>query len=378
MRQSFGIFILFISMIFMQSCGSDTVETPSEEPVSSLLSLDKKQMDAGGIRLDSMRVHAFDGEIQTNGYIDVPPGHKAVVYAAMSGYIRDISVLEGDFVRKGEKLLSIENPDFLELQQHYMEAKAQVAFLKSDFERQKGLASEAVTAQKTYLKAEADYRATLARVNGLGEKIKLLGFNLKSVEQGNFSAVAQLVAPIEGYVSAVNVTKGSYLDPQIRALEITNLDDIHLAFELFEKDINRVRINQRITFQLPDSDAKVYRGSVALIGKTISGAKRMIPVHGHVEDRKNTPNLLPGMYVKGTIYTDQMTALALPQDAVVKLDGKHFVLVLDHSKDGISYFRRVEVKIGENKHGFTEIRNAVDFPAGTQFITTGAFGLVRE
>lgn len=378
MKYTYLVFTLLISVIFLESCGTSSTKTASDESLNSFVSLTQKQMETGEIRLDSLQIHAFDGEIQTNGYIDVPPGNKAIVHAVMNGYIRDISVLEGDFVRKGERLITIENADFIELQQNYLEAKAQVTYLKSDYERQKNLANEAVSSQKTYLKAEAEYRATLSRATGLGEKLKLLGFNLKSIEQGNFSAIAQISAPIEGYVSAVNVTKGSYLDPQIRALEITNLDDIHLAFELFEKDINRIRINQRISFQLPDSDSKQYSGTVALIGKTISGSKRMIPVHGHVSDRKNAPALLPGMYVKGTIFTDQMTALALPEDAIVKVNDKFFVLVLDHQKEGTNYFLRKEVTIGENKNGFTEVRNATDFPSGTQFVTNGAFGLIKE
>src|SRR5690606_23279761 len=105
------------------------------------------------------------------------PGNRAVINAFMGGYIKNTPLLVGDVVRKGQPLVTIENPEFIALQQDYLDAAEQLKYLKSDYDRQKTMLDEKITSEKKFLQAESDYRRNLARYNGLKRSLQMLNIN---------------------------------------------------------------------------------------------------------------------------------------------------------------------------------------------------------
>ena len=71
----------------------------------------------------------------------------------MGGYIKKTPLLIGDVVKKGQLLVTIENPDFITLQQEYMEVKQQLVYLASEYDRQKTMREENITSQKSFSKS---------------------------------------------------------------------------------------------------------------------------------------------------------------------------------------------------------------------------------
>ena len=106
----------------------------------------------------------------------------------------------------------IENPDFIQMQQDYLDAKkSQLEYAKADYERQQELAKENVNAQKTVQQSKATYNSLLAKMNGLREKIKVSGLSLPAVEEGTIRSAINIYAPISGYVTEVNANIGKYV-----------------------------------------------------------------------------------------------------------------------------------------------------------------------
>ncbi|WP_297764440.1 efflux RND transporter periplasmic adaptor subunit [uncultured Muriicola sp.] len=178
--------------------------------------------------------------VKATGIIEVPPQNKAVVSAFIGGYIKDTPLLIGDEIKKGQSLLTIENPEFVTLQQNYLETRQQLSFLKAEYERQKQLIAENISSQKSFLKAESDYKGKLALYNGLKHKLKMLNFSIEKVEEGDIRSVATIYAPIFGSITKMNVSKGMYVSPSDEILEITDNDHIHLELSVFEKDIMKL------------------------------------------------------------------------------------------------------------------------------------------
>ena len=128
-------------VIILASCGDNTVNTydnsqKNKSFSNDLIAVTKNQFEKGEMRLGSIENKAFLETIETNGSIDVPPEKKAIVNATMGGYIMSTPLLVGDQVKKGQLLVTIENPEFITLQQEYLEAKEQLTYLKSEYERQ--------------------------------------------------------------------------------------------------------------------------------------------------------------------------------------------------------------------------------------------------
>ena len=379
-RTTYTIILLSLT-ILITSCGDKTTdsqnaETAQETETSDFITITQAQFDQSDMKLGSLEDKEFPVVVSCTGTIDVPPENRAVVNATMGGYIKTTPLLIGDKVRKGQVLVTIENPEFVTLQQNYMETYEQLAYLKMAYNNQQTMKTENITSQKSYLKAESDYKSTLARHNGLEKQLQLLHISASSVRAGSISSVVSVYAPISGSITSINVTKGTYVSPATAILEIIDNDHIHLELSVFEKDIMKVKKEQKINFKIPEASAAGYNAVVHLVGTTID-ASRTIKVHGHLEKEENN-QFLVGMFVEAGIVVDNAFAKAIPQEAVVQLGEAYYVLILD-SKQGNGYkFKQIPVTLKENYGGFVALENSNAFHAQTQFLTKGAFNLIGE
>lgn len=373
--------ILFLAGTLLFSCGGNTTveNAEAEGPANQdIVLISSEQFDASGMKLGGLEQQPFARSIKANGYIDVPPERKASVSVKLGGFVRNLTILPGDKVAQGAVLFSLENPDFIQLQQDYLEARAQLRYLESDYERQKTLASENIASQKNFLKAESDFHVMQAKYQGLKEKLKLLNIDTRRLEDGIIASTVSVFAPLGGYVSKVNITRGVFVSPADVAVEIVNTEHLHVELQVFEKDMAVIRKGQPLTFNIPGSGAIGYKGEIYLIGKTIDNDTRTVNVHGHIKDESIIQNLLPGMYVEATIDVANDLRMVLPSEAVVSVGDKHFVLVRSARDDSGYTFTRKEVSIGVFNNQWTEILNAPDFKANEVVLIKGAFNLVVE
>jgi cobalt-zinc-cadmium efflux system membrane fusion protein len=371
------VFTLSASL-FLLSCGSDKTVEEAEIPkhTANVVEVTQEQIKAGDLVFAGFEKHAFDGMIHVSGKLDVPPSNRVAIHASLGGYVKEINILEGNKVAKNQTLFILENPAFLEYQQDYLEAKAQLAYLENDVDRQRTLAKEQVSAQKTYLKADAEYKTMVARTRAIKEKLQLIGFSIQAIENGKLSASVAVRSPISGFVARVAVSKGSYLDPMTMAVEIVNTDDLHLVLDVFEKDIHAVTKNQKITFHVPENPATNFEGKVVEVGKSVSETKRLIAVHAHISSQQDETNLIPGMYVKAEIHTESTTDFGLPEEAIIEVDGKHWILFVLHNKDGKVSLQKQRVEIGNTVDGYTRILDLPQNLQNKQVLVKGAFGLI--
>lgn len=338
--------------------------------------LSEAQFLQNGMTLGNMLEKPFPSSIQVNGMLDVPPDHKVVVSATAGGYIKESPLLIGDVVKKGQRLVTLENPEFVSIQQAYLEVKQQLGYLGSEYERQKTLRDENISSQKSFLKAESEFKMAQAKYSGLKKQLEMLNISTASVDQGSFTATANIYAPISGSVTAVNVSKGTYVSPATPIMEIIDSDHIHLELSVFEKDIMKLRKGQPILFRIPEASTDTFEAKVHLIGTSI-GENRTVKVHGHLKEEKGH-HFLTGMFVEASIIIDTMAAMALPSEAIANLDGANYVLLKEQGKAKEYAFKRIEVQTDKSYNGFTEIRNPERFEVTDTFLVKGAFDLIRE
>ena len=84
------------------------------------------------------------------------------------------------------------------------------------------------------------------------------------------------------------------------------------------------------------------------------------------------------MYVEAQILTSTKNALALPQEAVVNIDNKYYVLTKAETDSGTIDFERKEVEPGLIFNGYFEIINYEEFDKNIDFLLKGAFNLIKE
>jgi len=314
----------------------------------------KAQFESSKMELGSLSEQDFPEIVKTTGMIDVPPQSKEIISSFYGGFIKKSSLLIGDTVRKGQAVVTIENPDFVDMQQNYLETKEQISYLKSEYERQKTLYAEKITSQKSYLKAESEYKRKVAILNGLRKKLKMLNISPSSVEQGNITSTITLYSSISGSVSKINVSKGTHIAPADEIMEIINTNHIHIELAVFEKDAMKIKKDQVIRFSIPEISKEIYEAEVHLVGKSIDEQTRTIKVHGHLHKKSKTKFDL-GMFVEANIETTSKKAIAVPEDAITEQEENFIVLKQIKEEDDTFTFEPIEVKIGKKYNGFVEI-----------------------
>lgn len=373
--KAFSIMALGVLII---SCNSSTSNTESEVigQDRNKIIITKKQFESSGMALGKLEESVFSSTVHANGMVDVPPENKASISTYYGGFVERLNLLPGEHIKKGQILFTLGNPEYVQMQQDYLEAKNKLSYLKADYERQQALAKENIASQKNFLKAKTEYSVTLARYESLRKKLQLINISPAQVTENNLQTVIAIYAPISGYITKVHATKGMYINPSDVAVEIVNADHIHLELNVYEKDIQKVKEEQPIRFQLPDAGGTWYDAEVHLVGKTVEDENRTINVHGHLIDESLSRLFVPGMYVEAQIAVSNERTLSLPEEAVVNIDDKYYVLVLDKGTDTNFTFDRREVIIGKNQNKLTEIRNADQFKATDQILIKGAFNLI--
>ena len=368
------IYTLIITLLLFSCKDAKTDETTEKN--NGLITVTTAQFQSSGMEIASPVEQDFDVAINTSGRIDVPPQNRAKVTSFIGGYVKATRLLVGDKVTKGQALLTLENTEYLDIQKDYLEVAEQINYLKSEFDRQKTLYDEKITSQKNYLKAESDYRRTLGMYQSLRAKLLLLNINPSNVEKGKLTSIVTIYAPITGDIVIMNANVGMPVAPSDVILEIVDTNHLHLELAVFEKDILKVKMGQKITFTVPEATKEVFDAEVHLVGKSIEGNDRTINVHGHLDDNIKQ-KLLTGMFVEAKIKTSSKKGLSIPTDALINENNKYFVLLLDNDKNNTFSFKKVAVTIGEKSEKTVEIIPNNQINASSKILVKGVFDLAE-
>lgn len=376
MKPTKNIYILLTALV-LSACGNSEKQTDNKAEATDkdLIVIAKSQFESEKMQLGTFTLQDFNKTIKVNGMIDVPPQNRAKVSTFSGGFIKKTPLLIGDKVKKGQLLVTLENTEFVELQQQYAETSEQLVFLKSEFDRQKTLFDEKITSKKNYLKAESTYKSAVANYNGLRQKLKMMNIDPKSVEKGNFTSQINIYAPINGTVSKVNVSNGMYVSPADNILEIVDTHHLHLELSVFEKDILNIKKGQSILFRIPEASEETFKADVYLVGTTIDETSRTVKIHAHIENEE--ANFVVGMFAEAQIITDTKKSMALPNEAIGEIENGFYALGLKKQDDSNYTFEKIKLEIGKQTEDYVEVLNS-DTLKGKEILVHGAFMLFNE
>ncbi|MFT3702459.1 MAG: efflux RND transporter periplasmic adaptor subunit [Agriterribacter sp.] len=365
------IFFFAVLLHFFTACGSKKQEEEKKEIIKAAgnnVTLTDAQYKNAGIQTGVLDTKPISSVLKVSGKIDVPPQNMVSISVPLGGYLKSTKLLSGMHVSKGEVLAVMEDQQYIQLQQDYLTAKAEFAYDEIEYNRQKELNQSKASSDKVFEQAKAAYQKQNVLVNALEQKLKLIGLNPVNITASNISRSINIYSPINGFVSGVNVNIGKYVNPADVLFELVNPADIHLGLTVFEKDVNKLSIGQKLMAYTNTHPEKKYPCEIILISKNLSDDRAM-EVHCHFE--KYDKNLLPGMYMNADIEISGANATVLPDEAIVRFENKQYVFIAK----GQNNFEMQEVQTGNAENGYTEITNAEKW-TGQTFVTKGAYSLL--
>ncbi|MCT4285678.1 efflux RND transporter periplasmic adaptor subunit [Elizabethkingia anophelis] len=397
------IYLITASLIFT-SCGkkeaapeAKTEQTAKakdhEEAAPTIASLTEDQIQSVGVTTGPIEMKELTATVKANGLLRVPNNNKATVAALFSGVVKTLNILEGDYVRKGQVIATITNPEYIRVQEQYLTTISRIAFAEQEFKRQNELYKNDAGTKKNLQSSSSELRTLSTQKASLARQLQMMGINPASVTNASMRTGLAITAPISGTISNIRAQIGSYVDVSAPVAEIIDNTSLHLDLQVFEKDLPRMRIGQIVHFKLTNNPETEYDAKVYSIGSSFENESKTIAVHCTVIGNKT--GLIDGMNITGVVSLDHSTTPAIPTEAIVEADGKFYVFIQTdkkpeaheetESKDKKETtpaekphartinFEKVEVIKGTSDMGYTAITPVGQLAPDAKVVVKGAF-----
>jgi len=330
-----------------------TKEVVNEEETPNKVALKLNQLEIMGIELGNLSQLNLGASLKVNGQLELPPQNMASVSALIGGRVQSVTVVEGDFVKKGQVIATLNNTEFIAMQREYLSAKSNLTYLEKDYLRKKELEKEGITSARAFQESEAAYFNAKADLNAAKATLNLLGVNTAQADKGVISASIPVVAPIQGYIQKIEINIGKSVAPEQEMFEIVDNNFLHLGLNVFEKDIEKLGMGQKIAFTLSTRPNKIYEAEIFALGKAFDLDTRSVKVHAKIIGTHE--GLLTGMFVEARIATDSKMVDALPDEAFVNEKGLDYVFVQREKDKEDIVLEKIQVIKGVSDLGFSEV-----------------------
>lgn len=248
----------------------------------------------------------------------------------VSGYIADVSVPEGQIVRRGQILFRLDNAPFAArhaaARAATREAEARLGLAQGEDARARRLVAEGVAGRERSDVTTATLREREAQVASARAAERLAALDLR---------YAGVEAPIAGRVGQILVTRGNLVAGGEAATPLTTIvsvDPLHVEFDVDEATYLRSLAERRgqsaeakVGVRLEDGSTRTAR--LDFIGNRLDRAT------GTIRARAVLPNpggrLAPGLFAEVDVATDKARSAILVSDLAVGVEqGRRYVLVL--------------------------------------------------
>ena len=406
MKKCFILTILFAGLATFVSCSSKgTAETATteeghtdEHANTNTAILTDEQIESIGIELGVIEEKQLTASLKTNGVLQVPNQNKASVNSLYSGVIKSLLIQPGNYVRKGQTIATIANPDFIQAQSEYLSVNSKIVLAELELKRQRDLNAGNAGALKNLQAAETELRTLRTLKSTLEQQIKLMGINPERLSNGKLISVLSISSPISGVVSNVIVKMGSYVDVSTPVAEIVDNSQLHLDLFVYEKDLPKLKNNQLIHFTLTNNPGKEYDAQIYSLGSSFEGESKAVTVHAKVEGDKT--GLIDGMNITAVISLENQTLPAVPTEAIVNVAGQDYIFMVseqhgeeEYTKDSVKHdvkteaghkdekgitFERIPVAKGTTDVGYTEITLLKEIPKDAKIVVKGAYFVLAK
>jgi cobalt-zinc-cadmium efflux system membrane fusion protein len=363
------------------SCGNDpkpkekpaAEEIKQEEHTEGSVELTEAQMKSVGVEIGSIEQKQLTASLKANGVLRVPNQNKAQINSLYPGVIKTLLVQPGNTVKKGQVIATVANPQFITTQEEYLSLTPKITLAQQEVTRQQELIQGNAGALKNLQAAESNLRAMQTRKLALEEQLRLMGISPANLSGNRLISIIAVRSPINGVVSNVTVKIGSYVDTNTPILDLVDNSQLHLDLFVYEKDLSKLKENQTIHFTLTNNPGKEYDAQIYSLGSSFEDESKAVSVHALVKGDKQ--GLIDGMNITALISLENITAPAVPSDAIVTMQGQDFIFAVSEkaSHAGETAFEKVPVAKGTTDVGYTQVTLLKNISLTTKIVTKGAF-----
>ena len=234
-----------------------------------------------------------------NGIMMVSPQQKATLSLTMGGKIHSLHVMPGQAVSRGETIATIDNPEYIELQQTYLDAAAQLEYLEKEFNRQSTLGDRDAASQKKVQQSKAEYLSMKARYEAAASRLQTLGIAPQQLATEGIAPYLTVKAPISGFVTNLTANMGTYLDAGDPICDLIDKSKLLLQLTVYEKDLGLIQKGGEVEFRVNGMGKQTFRATIVSIDQSVTSDDYSIKVYARIQS--SCTDFRPGMYVRARV-----------------------------------------------------------------------------
>ncbi len=336
------------------ACDRDDPE--HERPPENEQWLSPREMEHAGIRVTEAVERDLPQAIAGAGLVAFHDLRVTHVLSPVTGRVTRVHVKPGDRVSRGAPLVTMVSADVGTALSELIQARADLHASEADLARESTLLAQDATSARAKEAAEDAHRTAVAE----HERAKLRASLLRS---GSLDTVTQeytVTSHLDGEVIARTVDPGAEVVGQYSGgaapelFMIGDVEDVRVEIDVRDVDLPHIELGAAVALAVVAFPGCVFRGQIDYVASTVDPVLRTGRVRCSIPNP--TGALKPGMFASVSILQPSHRELAVPKDAVVRINESNFVYVVRSVRpDGRLVFERRPVTSGAGDGGFIAI-----------------------
>jgi cobalt-zinc-cadmium efflux system membrane fusion protein len=378
----FASVFLVIAAACGAGCEKSAATAPEPKPKQEQgvdVELAPQAQEAAKLAIEAARAAPRAGVLVAQGTLELSPRRVAKIGSLVDGRVVSMKAQIGDKVRAGEVLATIESVAVGRARAEYFQAQARLKQADKELSREKQLASEGVTSDRSVLQAQTDREVAGFEARAAAEKLRAVGLDPGSGERAAGGSALALATPIAGVVITAKARVGEAVAPADTLFTVGDLAELWLMVEVFERDLAKIHVGDAVRVTAVAVPGRVFEGRVDHVNEAMDPARRAADVRVVLPNADGA--LRPGMSATARVATSApeagdagaaATAVLVKRGAVQFIDGLSHVFV----EKGERKYELRAIEMGPAYEGDVEVTRGL--AAGERVVVEGAFILKSQ
>lgn len=309
--------------------------------------------------------------LRVAGQIDFDEQALTRIGASVTGRVTQINAQLGTEVKRGDTLALINSSELSSSQLAYLKARSEKEFHKRTVQRAKTLFEADVISAAELQRRESEYEVASAQTRAAQDQLRVLGVNLKAVEElattGSIDSVSSVMATIKGVVVERRISTGQVVQPADVLFTVADLSRVWAVAQVPEQQVAQVRVGQSVRIEVPALQNEKLVGKLIYVGQTVNPETRTVLVRTELDNANG--RLKPSMLASMLIESSPIKRLVVPITAVVREQDADYIYI--EEKPGI--YRLKPVRLSTEHNGQRVVLEGLS--QGTRVVSDGAFHL---
>jgi cobalt-zinc-cadmium efflux system membrane fusion protein len=345
-------------------------EEGGEKENTEAISLTAQQITEQGIKLAKVEMGTVIKSASYPAKVMVNTDRQAHVSPAFSGQVVAVNVELGQRVQKGQALATLVVPDLVDQQANLQVAQTSLELARQDYERERQLWSQGISAKQDYQRAYNAYKQ--AQIQVQATRSRLSAFGASSSSNGRYV----LTAPIAGIISKKDLVMGENVQLASQLFIIDQLDQLWLEFIVPSSEFSAIAPNQQVEFKSLQT-GNTFKAQIQSLNSEADVQTGRLQVRAKVTTQADVlrPNVLVNVFVTDA---QAKTALRVQKKALQQVEGKPVVFVIESEEKGLVHLKAQPIEVGVSSQDGQWLEVISGLTEGQKYIAQGSFLLKSE